>query len=162
MSPAPPVPKVARRRPIGKVLSSIQDLETKDIPKPAPPSQVPIFGKTLNCCSSDMTISHVRNEHFNDNLPVSKDLFVFGRQDKVFKFGKFLGGVGSTVKRLFGFRSWILILNQFDIKKMLTPYEPRFLRFPLTLLPTLILPPCRLFARSLLSLPPLSLAHALI
>lgn len=47
------------------------------------------------------------NTGTKDLSPATKELFVFGKpqSDTIFKFSKILGGVGSSVKRLFGFKS---------------------------------------------------------
>lgn len=87
-------------------MNSIDNFETKPIPKPEP-RQGTRPRQNFNCCLTDKT-NHIRSEEeITEPLPISKDLFVFGKPqgDTVFKFTKFLGGVGSTVKRLFGFKS---------------------------------------------------------
>lgn len=61
----------------------------------------------LNCCLANKKDKLKKGDDTTKHPSDSKELFVFGKAqgDSVFKFSKLLGGVGSTVKRLFGFKS---------------------------------------------------------
>lgn len=103
------VTKLSGRKPIGTAASYSYDTnETKPIPKPQPLLESRSH-QNLNCC---LTAKDDQTRHEEELKDIqggeSKDLFIFGKpqgDNSVFRFSKFLGGVGSTVKRLFGFKS---------------------------------------------------------
>lgn len=101
----PLIPKISGRASVTHVLNSINNLETKPQAKLefSPAARSP----NVKCCMASEKDAIKKEEDTPKHTSALKELFVFGRpqSDSVFKFSHILGGVGSTMKRLFGFKS---------------------------------------------------------
>lgn len=100
-----PGPRILGRKPIGTIVPPKEEPEhnIEFLQKP----KLYLEGAKEQNLTEAGSKDILTNPVTQDRSQETKELFVFGKPqgDSVFKFSKILGGVRSSVKRLFGFKS---------------------------------------------------------